>query len=277
MKTLKLVELALVIGGACFLVAGICYIKNIIQNTNFFVVRWKFLIGLSFFFIIGYLSFALLTVTKPQAIIFLVVAIVFFCGGLFTLIIASLSSKTINMNNKIPKLKFEAERDSLTNIYNRRYIIKELHQACERVRRGGPECALIFIDLNKFKCINDNYGHLIGDKVLKQVSSIMINSVRSVDIPARIGGDEFIIILYNTSLDNAKVIGNKILKQVREYATNFTKCNKFGISAGMTLINSQSNSSDALLYQADQACYHAKNNQSDQIAIYEDLGKNNAN
>ena len=106
---------------------------------------------------------------------------------------------------KFERLKRETEVDALTGLYNRRYFRKHIKLLLQRIGRGGPNAVLMFMDLDKFKCVNDLYGHLAGDKLLVKIADILKKNIRTTDMVARAGGDEFIVLLYNSNLKHAKI------------------------------------------------------------------------
>ncbi|MCX7831321.1 MAG: GGDEF domain-containing protein [Actinobacteria bacterium] len=100
--------------------------------------------------------------------------------------------------------------DNKTNLYNYRYFLSRLSNEISRAKRYGRKLSLIAIDLDRFKLINQQLGHLTADKILKDIAKIIKESIRSVDIPSRFGGDEFFILLPETSLEGARVVGERL-------------------------------------------------------------------
>jgi diguanylate cyclase (GGDEF)-like protein len=108
-----------------------------------------------------------------------------------------------------------ATMDPLTGLYVRRFFVQCLHRELRSALRSNNPLSLIMLDLDAFKKINDTHGHLIGDKVLSEIGKILKNSTRSSDFACRYGGDEFTILLTNTSIGKSKIVVNRILKQVK--------------------------------------------------------------
>lgn len=100
--------------------------------------------------------------------------------------------------------------DNKTNLYNYRYFLSRLSNEISRAKRYGRKLSLIAIDLDEFKLINDKLGHLTADKILKDIAKIIKASIRAVDIPSRFGGDEFFILLPETDLEGARVVGERL-------------------------------------------------------------------
>jgi len=164
-------------------------------------------------------------------------------------------------------------RDPLTTLYNRRYfndISKTLMNIGQREKDG---LSLLMIDIDKFKIINDTYGHLVGDKVLKELASILLQVTRNSDIPIRFGGEEFLILLPHTHLDGAVQISQKIRETVKTLDVPIDKTHddiiKFTVSIGVTECYCDDDSDfDTVVQRSDEAMYDAKHNGRDQVVIY---------
>ncbi|ACL69160.1 GGDEF domain-containing protein [Halothermothrix orenii] len=142
-------------------------------------------------------------------------------------------------------------RDSMTGIYNHHYIVSTLSRMKEPF-------SLVVLDLDNFKNINDTYGHLAGDEVIKNVAINLQNSIRKYDYVGRYGGDEFVIILMNCSLDELKMMAKKIKRAVEEPVYKY-KGNKIRVTASMGIYNAtEKEEGEQVIYRADQALYAAK-------------------
>lgn len=118
--------------------------------------------------------------------------------------LTALQAELAAANAKVAELESKIESDPLLDILNRRGFERELKRALHCVRRYHSSNAVIFVDLDNFKAINDRHGHLAGDNVLKRVAAAIIGVLRASDIVARFGGDEFAILLWNLSEDSAR-------------------------------------------------------------------------
>ncbi|HEY9704020.1 MAG TPA: GGDEF domain-containing protein, partial [Allocoleopsis sp.] len=157
-------------------------------------------------------------------------------------------------------LKTLATRDFLTNVLNRRAMKEYLDQEIGRFERSNILFSLILIDVDRFKLINDTYGHDKGDLVLQHLTKTLQDNLRSQDILARWGGEEFLILLPNTDLDNAVLIANRLRTKIEESKVN-NGLISYTISSGVgTFKDQQIQSLDHLLIEIDQALYLAKNN-----------------
>lgn len=158
------------------------------------------------------------------------------------------------------ELNYLASRDALTGVYNRRQFNELSSHELEKSSHDHHPLSMIILDLDYFKKINDNYGHQAGDLVLQKVASICRNSIRSSDILGRYGGEEFIIFLPETTLEDCQMISNRILTNIAAVEILYEgKFIKVTASLGVVGINSVTDESlDYFLKCADQALYRAK-------------------
>ncbi|MDW7971852.1 MAG: diguanylate cyclase [Thermodesulfovibrio sp.] len=156
--------------------------------------------------------------------------------------------------------------DTLTSLYNRRYQLEMLRNAKNKADRYGEPFSILMIDIDNFKSINDQYGHNMGDLVLKKVSNIFIKNVRASDIVSRWGGEEFLILLPNTQLDGALTIAERIRSQVE--AINIETLPKITVSIGVTSYKI-SETIEKLISRADKALYEAKISGKNNVKVLE--------
>jgi diguanylate cyclase (GGDEF)-like protein/PAS domain S-box-containing protein len=170
--------------------------------------------------------------------------------------------------NQRKQAEFEIERlaffDALTGLPNRRLLLDRLNLAVASTHRKNAHGALMFIDLDNFKMLNDTLGHNMGDELLKQVATRLAQCVRGVDTVARLGGDEFVIMLQELSEDEfqagaqAEAVGSKILSALNVHYQLGAQLHHSSPSMGITLFYEQRHSVDELLKRADLAMYQAK-------------------
>ena len=171
------------------------------------------------------------------------------------------------MKEEETKLKGFAEFDELTGIYNRRKLNDFLIYHINEFKRYKKEFSLIFIDLDDFKKVNDTYGHAVGDIILQKFVKITKDNIRDVDIFARWGGEEFILLLPNTDIDNAYIVSEKIRKAIENYHN--TLIGSFTVSLGVSSIM-PNDTLESLIKKADQALYRAKSEGKNKTVIYKE-------
>ncbi len=154
------------------------------------------------------------------------------------------------------KLSEMAYTDSLTHIYNRLHFAHFLDAEIDKVKRYGGTFSIIFFDLDHFKEVNDNFGHLAGDEVLEKITEIVSKANRSADIFARYGGEEFIILTPETGLSGASIHAERLRNDIEKH--NFQGVGKITSSFGVTEFNVETDSLEKLLERADKALYMAK-------------------
>ncbi|WP_372882781.1 EAL domain-containing protein [Psychromonas sp.] len=156
-------------------------------------------------------------------------------------------------------IEYQASYDSLTDLPNRRYFQERLEQAIKNAHRSKQKLAVLFIDLDRFKPINDNHGHQAGDRVLIEAATRLKHMVRSSDTVARLSGDEFSIILDNISAYNhVLTLAQQIAEKMQEsYQVNNIQVH-LSVSIGIALYPDDADSADSLLKKADQAMYEVK-------------------
>ena len=154
----------------------------------------------------------------------------------------------------------QAYSDTLTGLPNRRALDERLEEEVASARRNNYSFAVIMMDLDGFKAVNDTYGHTVGDDVLRLVFSEMARGVRTTDFLARYGGDELTLILSQTEMTSTQVVSEKIMEGMKKLKFRLPdgKRLKLGISGGIALFPLHARSGPDLLRAADAALYHAK-------------------
>ncbi len=161
------------------------------------------------------------------------------------------------------KLSWQASHDTLTGLYNRREFEKQVDIAIKSYQNNNLHHALCYLDLDRFKIINDTCGHAAGDELLIKITQLLQQRIRDSDTFARLGGDEFGILLHQCSIE----IAQKIAEQLRQLIQNFRftyqdRVFRVGASIGLVAIDSTISSSTDLLKKADAACYSAKDSRN---------------
>src|SRR3982075_1018676 len=151
--------------------------------------------------------------------------------------VARLEAELAAMGARVAELETRAESDPLTGVMNRRGFERELKRAGAYVRRYGGNAALVYLDLDGFKPVNDRHGHAAGDAILKAVAATLVRSVRASDIVARLGGDEFAVILWNLSEADAAAKAFALEAAVAEMAVAWeTETLSVGASIGLSML-----------------------------------------
>jgi diguanylate cyclase (GGDEF)-like protein len=175
------------------------------------------------------------------------------------------------LKHREENLRELSEKDPLTMIYNRRKLFDMLEMEVEKANRYCRPLALLLLDLDYFKEVNDKYGHDIGDIVLKTTTQIVENVIRKVDIFARYGGEEFIIICPETDTDGAVALAEKIRTAVEQHS--YPMVGNITISAGATEL-SDTDSVNTLIKKADDVLYAAKKRGRNRVESRKSLDQN---
>jgi len=171
----------------------------------------------------------------------------------------------LNAANK--KLKVLAHTDALTGINNRGYFLNIAQKYLDIAKRNSSSLGVLSLDLDNFKSVNDTYGHQAGDDVLKSFANNVNSLLRSSDLFGRIGGEEFCIVLQNTSKDGVKIFAQRICKsiEIMDVQTNNERLN-VTVSIGVAILNNEEKIDD-LIKKSDDALYKAKENGRNQVVM----------
>ncbi len=174
------------------------------------------------------------------------------------------------MRNAPHLLSYHATHDPVTGLFNRREFERRLSELLASARAEGARHALCYIDLDQFKVVNDTCGHVAGDKLLRQIAYLFRKQARDNDTLARIGGDEFALLLERCPLSQAERIADDLRRAVKDF--HFTwedQAFELGTSIGLVPISPDSASADEVLSEADAACYAAKEKGRNRVQVYE--------
>jgi diguanylate cyclase (GGDEF)-like protein len=173
-------------------------------------------------------------------------------------------------------LSYQASHDALTGLINRREFDTRLETAVTAAQRGECDYVLLYVDLDQFKVVNDTCGHSAGDRLLRDITSLLQTRVRASDTIARLGGDEFGILLERCSLEQAERVADSIRQAIHNYRFLWgANSLSVGASIGVVRIARDTTSSASVLSAADIACYAAKDGGRNRVQVYErDHGTN---
>ena len=167
------------------------------------------------------------------------------------------------------QMSYQATHDALTGLVNRREFERRLEEAIERGHRGDGQHVLCYLDLDRFKVVNDTSGHLAGDSMLREVAKLLRDAVRDSDTVGRVGGDEFGMLLVGCPLEKARQIADDVCRSVGEHRFVWRdKIFNIGVSVGLVEISRESGTLEELLTAADSACYVAKKQGVGRVAVY---------
>jgi diguanylate cyclase (GGDEF)-like protein/PAS domain S-box-containing protein len=173
------------------------------------------------------------------------------------------------MRGLTKRMSYQATHDALTGLVNRREFERRLEEALQSVREQNVTHVLCYLDLDRFKPVNDTCGHIAGDSLLRSVAALIREKVRESDAVARLGGDEFGVLLLGCPLDKARQIADDVCTAVRDYRFVWQdKVFQIGVSIGLVEIGRDSASIEDLLGAADSACYVAKQEGRGQVHVY---------
>lgn len=186
----------------------------------------------------------------------------------FILALFLVTSLTTLLIYKDKKAAFRiATVDTLTKAYNLGYFRECLDRAINNHITAGEPAALLFIDVDNFKTVNDTYGHMRGDQVLKAVGQAILLAIRKHDMVFRYGGDEFAVILHNSSREDALQVAERICKNVKRSADGLTAFMKVTVSVGAAVLDEECMDPKMLLEAADKSLYEAKRQGKNRVAI----------
>ncbi len=170
-------------------------------------------------------------------------------------------------------LSYQASHDALTGLINRREFDNRLHTAVQTAQRGEGAYALLYIDLDNFKVVNDTCGHQAGDRLLRDLTGLLQTRVRASDTIARLGGDEFGVLLEDCTLEQATRIAEGVRQAIRDYRFMWGPSTlSVGASVGVVQIKPDTQNVASIMSAADIACYAAKDDGRNRIHVYEQEG-----
>ncbi|MFC2161978.1 GGDEF domain-containing protein [Acidobacteriota bacterium] len=166
-----------------------------------------------------------------------------------------------------------AAKDGLTGLYNHAYIKERLKQERDHCQRHGHPLSLLMVDIDDFKSFNDSFGHIAGDRVLKSLSTLMLEIVRPSDIIGRYGGEEFLIILPKTNSEQALAVAERIRENIEIYDFEVhpskNKISQLTVSIGLCVFPDNDQTPEDLIAIADESLYIAKREGKNRVTIFQ--------
>ncbi len=167
------------------------------------------------------------------------------------------------------QMSYQASHDALTGLVNRREFERRLQESIDTAHSGSGTHVLCYLDLDRFKAVNDTSGHSAGDNMLREVAALLKDAVRDSDTVARIGGDEFALLLVGCPLEKANQIADDVVAAVRDYRFVWKdKIFSIGVSIGLIEVGRESGALEDVLSAADSACYVAKSTGAGRVHVY---------
>jgi diguanylate cyclase (GGDEF)-like protein len=270
-----------VFAGACLLGVSLFTIRRLVSQLpagGSLRRKWNILSVLILFFISGYISYIVMYWDRSGKDLNLIVPMVFFFGGIFVLLVGTLSLQTAMDIKQISALKYETITDPLMGIHNRRYLDLRLAEEIERAQRYNFQLSMLLLDIDHFKNVNDTYGHYIGDLVLKSLGHLLLKNVRKTDIVARYGGEEIAVIAPHTSVSTAVDLAER-LRQVVETSVMVPADEQedrpavtISVSIGIAGLDQQIVDRQSLTEKTDEALYRAKQQGRNRVVVFNSKG-----
>ncbi len=190
-------------------------------------------------------------------------------GGKIRDISERLRARNAELHEAVAQIHAMATRDEVTGLYNRAFFVESLAHALAQAERSGRRLGLFFIDVDRFKLVNDTLGHAVGDRVLHEIGNRIAGCVRASDIVARLGGDEFVVLVEGFAADEAlQEMGEKIVQAASQPLRVEARELAVSVSVGITRAPEDGRGAQALMRNADIAMYRAKGRGRNGYVVY---------
>jgi diguanylate cyclase (GGDEF)-like protein len=270
---LELVANFLLLAGVALLGVAAWTVRRLILDLPSGQLRrdWAAFIGFITLFIAGYLAYLVAFRGSHGVGADLIVPVVFFGGACFVVAVARLMRRTASDLRRLGTLERENVTDALTGLRNRRAFDRRWGEELARARRIGQPLAMLVVDVDHFKRINDEYGHKAGDAVLAAVARVLLEVVRETDIAARYGGEEFAVIAPYTRPEAAFRLAERVRQAVEERAAGALGAagasRKVSVSIGVAGCDNAALSCERVFERADAALYAAKQDGRNRVVL----------
>lgn len=263
----------LILAGAVLLALSLLLVQQLVADLpgGRMRARWYQMSLLIMMFIAGYAVYAVMSWSYHQRWQDLIVPVLLFCGACFVWLTARLALHTTADLRQLVRLEQENITDPLLGIYNRRHLDRRLEEECARALRYKMPLSVLMLDIDHFKQVNDTYGHQIGDLALQHVGRILQESVRQLDVVARYGGEELLILAPNTPLQTAVDLARRLHQHIGAHpllttdATGTQHAVRMTVSIGVASLTGSVDTVEKLLGCADRALYEAKHTGRNQV------------
>nr|MBP6498123.1 GGDEF domain-containing protein [Campylobacteraceae bacterium] len=259
-------QFVLIFAGILFLFLSLVPIRKLILELqeDELKQRWKILSTLILFFIVCYILFAynLWMIKDIAHALSIVVSLMLLCGGIFCYLVGKLALRTMHDIQRLSMFQEESITDALMGIKNRRYFDQKIVEEVALSLRYKLPLSLILLDIDHFKKINDTYGHMVGDEVLRNIASLIGEAVRDTDIVARYGGEEIAIITPSCGKQEAELLAQRLRAIIEKTTMALVGATQeviqVTVSMGVSAMNHIITDKDALIEETDDALYLAK-------------------
>jgi diguanylate cyclase (GGDEF)-like protein len=267
----------LVITGAGILVGSLIPVRKLIAQLPPGQVHrsWSVLRILTMVFIAGYLGYLGAFWNRNINWSDLIVPGVFFFGACFVWMTTTLALQTAIDIRRVTLLEKESITDSLTGLYNRRYLDRRLEEELARAKRYALPLSILLVDIDHFKNVNDTYGHQAGDLVLSYLGKLVLNAVRTSDIAARYGGEELLVIAPNTPIVPAGALAERLRHHIESHELVLTSESSkrqsihITVSIGVAVSTPRIDDIKKIVHEADAALYRAKQEGRNRVVVQE--------
>ncbi len=264
---LAVVSNSLVLIGCIILLASLAVVRKITRQLppGRSCRSWCAMSALIVLFVTGYLGYLAVFWGRQTAITDLIVPCIFFFGACFVWFSTFVALQTTFDVKRISDLEHENLTDPLTGVFNRRFMEQRLAEEISKARRYCFQLSILMFDLDRFKQVNDQYGHQAGDQVLIEISTAIKQQLRDSDLLSRYGGEEFLIIAPNTGPAEAALLAERLRARVeanvflRDHRDFSGQGLNITISIGLASYDDDNDDAETLIGSADRNLYQAKN------------------
>jgi diguanylate cyclase (GGDEF)-like protein len=265
----------LIAAGAAILAASLLPVTRLISRLSPGNMRrnWSILRALIFLFIAGYIGYAAVEWKSVVSTADMFVPGIFLLGACFVFLVGTLSLQTTVDIQRMAVMEHENITDPLMGIHNRRYLDRRLKEEVDRALRYKLPLSVLMLDIDRFKKVNDVYGHQVGDRVLCSLGKLIQNTVRNTDVVARYGGEEILIIATCTPPPPIPLVAERLRRTIEESVLvppNELTCGeeiRVTVSIGVASLGPQIRTADALVKCADEAMYRAKTDGRNRVVV----------
>ncbi len=256
----------LLLSGAALLALSLFFVRKLARELPCGINRtsWRLLGIFIMLFIVGYLSFYLMKRGDHYSKYEIVVPLIFFLGAVFVLMVCFLAYRTTTELKRMGELEQESITDPLMGIFNRRFLDRRLQEEVLRAKRHKLELAILLLDIDHFKRVNDTWGHQNGDIVLRHLARLLLDALRQTDLLARYGGEEFVVVLPHTTKQEAALLAERLRRMVAASPVALDGLPagqqqlQVTVSIGISCLLAEDDTPDAIFERADRALYQAK-------------------